>query len=91
MRRHRLLLNWLTLALAVGVICSLAGVVTACPNCKEALASDGGNVVAGYFWSILFMMSMPFVILGTFGGSMYLSVRRARAAQQCEQEPIERR
>jgi len=56
----------------------------ACPNCKEALASDtagGGDVVSGFFWSILFMMSMPFAILGTFSSYMYYEVRKARAAQ----------
>ena len=53
----------------------------ACPGCKQALAdSKGGNMIAGYFWSILFMMSMPFTLLGGFSGYMYLLVRRARAA-----------
>jgi len=53
----------------------------ACPGCKQALAdSKGGNMIAGYFWSILFMMSMPFTLLGGFSGYMYLLVRRARAS-----------
>jgi len=56
----------------------------ACPGCKEALASgdgQGGDLVSGFFWSILFMLSMPFLIFGTFCTSMYIAVRRARAAQ----------
>ena len=36
---------------------------------------------AGYFYSILFMMAMPFVLLGTLGGAAYLSIRRAREQQ----------
>ena len=38
-------------------------------------------MAAGYFYSILFMMAMPFVIIGSFGGIAYLSVRKARAAE----------
>jgi hypothetical protein len=37
-------------------------------------------VVRGYFWSILFMMSMPFAVLGSFSGYLYLLVRQARSA-----------
>ena len=60
----------------------------ACPGCKEALASEsGGNLVQGFFWSILFMMAMPFAFVGAFGSYMYLEVRRARArsAQQLDE------
>ncbi|MDB5352397.1 MAG: hypothetical protein JWN86_3644 [Planctomycetota bacterium] len=41
---------------------------TACPNCKEALASqtgEGAKLKDGYYYSILFMMAMPFALLGT--------------------------
>jgi heme/copper-type cytochrome/quinol oxidase subunit 2 len=53
----------------------------ACPTCKESLATAGGNqagLVQGYFWSIIFMMSMPFVILSGLSLYMYSLVRRAR-------------
>ena len=62
----------------------LAGDASACPTCKDGLAeSDPGTqaMAAGYFYSILFMMSMPFLIIGTFGSFAYLSVRRAREAE----------
>lgn len=39
-------------------------------------------MVAGYFYSILFMMSMPFILVGVFGGYAYLIVRRARRLQE---------
>jgi hypothetical protein len=56
---------------------------SACPMCKAALANSegGGDLVSGFFWSILFMMAMPFTILGSFSGYMYWQVRRARAAR----------
>lgn len=59
----------------------LAGVAAACPNCKESLADpQHASMARGYFYSILFMMSMPFAILGTFGSLAYFSIRRARAS-----------
>jgi hypothetical protein len=36
-------------------------------------------MAAGYYYSILFMMSMPFIILTTFGSVCYRSVKRAQA------------
>ena len=35
-------------------------------------------MAAGYYYSILFMMSMPYIVLGTFGSVAYISIRRAR-------------
>jgi hypothetical protein len=64
-------------------VVSIAGVAEACPNCKEALAqndSDHMRVARGYFWSILFMMSMPFAIVGSFGTYVYVQSRKARAS-----------
>lgn len=73
------------LAVAVAVVAASESIATACPLCKQALASHDraqGDIVAGYFWSILFMMSMPFLILGSLGGYLFLEVRRARARPQ---------
>ena len=53
----------------------------ACPMCKAALGSQGrshGDWVGGFFWSILFMLSMPFLILGGLSAYMYSLVRQAR-------------
>ncbi len=72
----------LTISLALLLVSALSAAAAACPTCKEALAGDPHHqqMVAGYFYSILFMMSMPFVLLGTFGSFAYLSIRRARTA-----------
>jgi uncharacterized paraquat-inducible protein A len=79
-------LSWKRFAplLAVVVALSLAATAWACPTCKEGLAENDPTsqaMVSGYFYSILFMMAMPFVTLGTLGGLAYLSVRRAREAE----------
>lgn len=63
---------------------AFASVATACPTCSQALADEQhgqADIVAGYFWSIIFMMSMPFLMVTSFSGYMYLEVRKARAAQ----------
>lgn len=82
MNLSRTFCRWLLVIAVTAVVLSALSVdsALACPGCKQALAdSKGGNMIAGYFWSILFMMSMPFTLLGGFSGYMYLLVRRARA------------
>ena len=59
-------------------VLAIASGVSACPNCKNAIAENGGNLIQGYFWSICFMMSMPFIILGSLSGYFYLQVLKAR-------------
>ncbi len=62
------------LALALGLM--LAPAASACPNCKEALASQPSDAALwanGFSWSILLMLGVPTGILGVGG----LAVRRA--------------
>ncbi|HEX5442872.1 MAG TPA: hypothetical protein VFW87_03540 [Pirellulales bacterium] len=68
----------------------------ACPMCKAALGSSGrnhGDWVGGFFWSILFMLSMPFLILGGLSAYMYSLVRQERrtAEQHDKTLPGDRR
>ena len=66
------------------VVLAFQGVVWACPTCKDGLAQNdpvGQSLVQGYFWSILFMMSMPFLIFSALGGYFYWEIRKARSAQ----------
>lgn len=72
-----------TLAVLAIVVLTLATVadVSACPTCKEGLDQadpHGQSIAAGYYYSILFMMSMPFIILTTFGSFAYRSVKKAQ-------------
>lgn len=71
--------------LVVAIVLVAAGDAMACPTCKDGLAENDAASQAqarGFFYSILFMMAMPFVIIGTFGGAAYYSIRRAREAQE---------
>jgi uncharacterized membrane protein len=72
----------IVLTIVVGVIlAATATEVLACPMCKAALGSQSrnhGDWVGGFFWSILFMLSMPFILFGSLSVYMYTLVRRAR-------------
>lgn len=79
-RRHALWLAVTALA-TVLVLLLLNSTAAACPSCKAALASqDGkqGDILSGFMWSILFMLSMPFALVSSFGAYMYVLVRKAR-------------
>jgi hypothetical protein len=74
-----------SLLAVVAVVFALAAAAEACPTCKDAIAASDPahqNMARGYFYSILFMMAMPFVLIGSFGGYMWLEVRRARQKEQ---------
>ena len=74
----------LRIALSLALVAALATAAVACPTCKDAIDQSDPqhqSLAAGYYYSILFMMSMPFAILGTFGSLAYLSIRRARVEQ----------
>jgi hypothetical protein len=71
-----------TVVLAIAVIWLWAGDVSACPTCREGVgASDPHQqaLAAGFYYSILFMLSMPVIILTTFGSCAYRAVKRAQA------------
>ena len=75
--------------LALLVVAVFNDVASACPTCREGLAENdphGQSMAAGYYYSILFMMSMPFIILTTFGSVCYRSVKRAQAERDAAAE-----
>jgi hypothetical protein len=77
-RRTRLSLIFLG---AVTFLLAVEGVASACPTCKETLAANDPNrenLVRGYFYSILFMLSMPFLIFTSLCGYFYYEVCKAR-------------
>lgn len=58
---------------------SLATSAPACPNCKEAVAAQPSELAAmsqGYNWSVLFMLCMPFTLLGTGAFMVSRAVKR---------------
>ncbi len=66
----------LALLMAAGFCLSSPSRTLACPNCKEAVSASEGqvaNMSSGYNWSVVFMLVVPFSMLGTGA----LAVRRA--------------
>jgi hypothetical protein len=62
--------------LAFLIAAGAASRAVACPNCKEAVTASEGEVATssiGYNWSVVFMLCVPFSMLGTG----VLMVRRA--------------
>ena len=89
--RLRTLLRIAAPLVTVLLVVGIAGDATACPTCKDGLAENDPStqiMAAGYFYSILFMMSMPFLIIGTFGSFAYLSIRKAREQEASSAERV---
>lgn len=66
----------LTTALALLLAILVADSVQACPTCKDSLSENNPELIQGYFWSIMFMMAMPFSILTGIGTYFYLLIRK---------------
>ena len=76
----------LTAALLSGVgLASAPTTAVACPGCKEATSEQSANLARGFSYSILFMMPLPFIILGSFGGYVYYTVRKRDAESKSQQ------
>lgn len=55
----------------------LPELLQACPNCKEAYTADGQSPVSsGFNASIIFMMLMPFLVLGGFVIRLWMAQKR---------------
>jgi hypothetical protein len=78
-------------SLALCLVMLLAAVAAACPTCGDGIGQSdphGKSLAAGLYYSIIFMMSMPYLILATLGCVAYLSVRRARLANAAASEGV---
>jgi hypothetical protein len=80
------------IALLAAALLVVASVAHACPTCGEGLMQadpHAQSIAAGFKYSILFMLSMPYLCLGTLCSIAYYSVRRARAQQASEKQSAE--
>ncbi|HEY4232860.1 MAG TPA: hypothetical protein VGM76_05525 [Lacipirellulaceae bacterium] len=71
-------------ALLIGAVLVFASAAHACPTCGEGLMQadpHAQSIAAGFKYSILFMLSMPYICLGTLCSIAYYSIRRANAQQ----------
>jgi uncharacterized paraquat-inducible protein A len=61
------------------LVLGLSAEVSACPNCKEAVAAqpdEAATMKNGYNYSVLFMMAMPFTLLGAGSFMVARAVKR---------------
>lgn len=72
---------------AVTLTLALEGAAFACPGCKEATSEQGQNLARGFSYSILFMMPIPFIIVGSFGGYAYYTMRQREATSHDAEQP----
>ena len=79
--------RWQTLILALALVGIFSACVFARPTCKEGVAANDPHhqsLAAGFYYSILFMVSMPYIILGSFGYLAFVTIRRAKDRQEAE-------
>jgi hypothetical protein len=85
----------LLVAMSVVVTLALAGAAVACPTCGEGLMQadpHAQSIAAGFKYSIIFMVTMPYLCLGTLASIAYYSIHRAKAqqaanAEECGEQP----
>lgn len=65
-----------TVIVALMLVVATASTASACPGCKEATSEQALNLARGFSYSILFMMPIPFIIIGSFGGYVYYTCRK---------------
>ena len=72
-------------AALIGVVTLLLpAIAQACPGCANAL---NGTVGRGLNASILFMMAMPFTVVGTVAAGIFIAYRRARNVASRDAKP----
>jgi hypothetical protein len=69
--------------LAIALVLLTCAPLLACPTCKDQLAHDpaSANLARGFYYSILFMLSMPPLVFGSLAAYFYWEVRKAKARQ----------
>ena len=79
---NRLVLHIRSLLMIAAVAAAVLSCEAAfgCPTCKDQLAHDpnGANLARGYYYSILFMLSMPPLIFSSLCLYFWWEVRKAR-------------
>jgi hypothetical protein len=69
----------LTITSAMLIMLLGASGARACPNCKEAVSLGSGEAAEasnGYNWSVIFMISVPFSMMGMGAFAIHRAARR---------------
>ena len=71
-----------------GVLLGMGLISTVLPTAAHACAVCGGAEDNGYFWGMLFLMSMPFTVVSLVGGWLLYTYRRAQAGPATSTPPL---
>lgn len=74
--------RWTTAALAAATWIAAAPAAWACPSCNRAI--EGDPAALSFYWSTLFMIAMPYLLVASVGGGLayvYWSAARNAAAR----------
>jgi len=73
--------RYLPIALGITIMVLLIPIgVQACPLCVEAV--KGSELGRGFNTSILFLLAMPFALVGSIGGGLFFYLRRHSRSSQ---------
>lgn len=71
---------------AVGVVLlTWPADLLACPNCKTAIAENGGGLATGYAWSIVILLAVPAALIGAWLVAFWRLVGQQAAASATDQ------
>ena len=62
------------------IVMLCAANAVACPNCKDAIAESGANLSWSINTSVMFMLTLPYVVLGVVCSYFYWTYRSKRLA-----------
>lgn len=77
---------WASLSLALSaLLLNGASAWAQCSVCRQAIRESGQEgLVRGLQWSVVFMLAVPLVMVGTISFLIVRSIRRQKAVQQQE-------
>lgn len=73
--------RWIGAAVAVALWMTAVPAAWACPSCNRAI--EGDPAALAFYWSTLFMIAMPYLLVAVVGGGLayvYWSAARNAAA-----------
>ena len=76
--RYVPLVSWL----AAMILLIPADALAQCAMCGTAISSPDDPLARGLYWSVLFLGTMPFLIIGSIGGWLIYTYRRGPGRRQ---------
>jgi len=73
--------------LVLGVTASPASALAQCAMCGTSLQDGGDPLTRGVLFSTLFLISLPYLIVGSFAAALYWRSRRARMERAAAETP----